>query len=67
MPGVGVSINGGRWCRVGNGTRHCLAGVGNRGILSAFVTCYRIRLENELPDLGAGVQADTAGPGGPVL
>ena len=46
-----------------NGNRHCLAGVGNHGILSAFVTYYRIRLEEELPDLGPKVHLHVSGTG----
>ena len=44
-----------------NGKRHCVAGVGNRGILSAFVTYYRIRLEEALPDLGPKVHLHVSG------
>ena len=44
-----------------NGNRHCLAGVGNHGILSAFVTYYRIRLEEAFPDLGPKVHLHVSG------
>lgn len=44
-----------------NGKRHCLAGVGHRGILSAFVTYYRIRLEEALPDVGPKVHLHVSG------
>jgi hypothetical protein len=47
-----------------NGKRHCLAGVGNRGILSAFVTYYRIRLEEAFPDLGPKVHLHVSGTRG---
>jgi hypothetical protein len=43
-----------------NGNRHCLAGVGHRGILSAFVTYYHIRLP-ELPDPGPRVHLHVSG------
>jgi hypothetical protein len=44
-----------------NGTRYCLAGVGDRGILSAFVTYYRLPPDDELPDLGRKVHLNVSG------
>ena len=47
-----------------NGTRHCLAGVGTRGILSAFVTYYRVPPDDDLPDLGRAVHLHVSGTRG---
>ena len=44
-----------------NGTRYCVAGVGDRGILSAFVTYYRIPPGEELPDLGRQALLNVSG------
>jgi hypothetical protein len=44
-----------------NGQRYCLAGVGERGILSAFVTYYRIPPDDALPDLGRRVHLNVNG------
>ena len=44
-----------------NGQRYCLAGVGERGILSAFVTYYRIPPDGELPDLGRRAHLNVTG------
>lgn len=44
-----------------NGKRYCLAGVGDRGILSAFVTYYRLPPDDELPDLGRKAHLNVAG------
>ena len=44
-----------------NGKRYCLAGVGDRGILSAFVTYYRLPPDVELPDLGRKVHLNVSG------
>ena len=44
-----------------NGQHYCLAGVGARGILSAFVTYYRLPPDDELPDLGRKVHLNVSG------
>jgi hypothetical protein len=44
-----------------NGTRYCVAGVGERGTLSAFVTYYRIPPGDELPDLGRQAHLNVSG------
>lgn len=44
-----------------NGQRYCLAGVGQAGILSAFVTYYRLPADQTLPDLGRKVHLNVSG------
>ena len=44
-----------------NGHRHCLAGVGARGILSAFVTYYRMAPSGEFPDPGRKAHLHVSG------
>jgi hypothetical protein len=44
-----------------NGKHYCLAGVGDRGILSAFVTYYRLPPDDELPDLGRKMHLNISG------
>jgi hypothetical protein len=44
-----------------NGKRYCLASVGDRGILSAFVTYYRIPPDDALPDRGRTVHLNVSG------